>query len=74
MIAANEDKSDKEIITGQASNVISIGSGEVINTLFDTFGKDGLFKQVSSSVFSGYIENQIDKKYENKEKNKKEEE
>lgn len=71
MVAANENKSDKEIMIGQAANVIAVGSGETINTLFDKFGKNGVFKQTASSIFSEYIENQIDKKYENKEKNKK---
>lgn len=61
MIAANEDKSDKEIVTGQIANVVSVGSGELIGSLMDMAGKDGVFKQIISNIASGYVENKIEK-------------
>ncbi|QLB15309.1 hypothetical protein A6B39_07485 [Mannheimia granulomatis] len=61
MMAANEDKSDKEIATGQIANVVSVGSGELIGSLMDMAGKDGVFKQIISNIASGYVENKIEK-------------
>ncbi|QLB42036.1 hemagglutinin repeat-containing protein [Mannheimia pernigra] len=59
--AVNENKSNKEIATEQIANVASVGSGELIGSLVDMAGKDGIFKQIISNIASGYVENRIEK-------------
>ncbi|AAU37771.1 VENN motif pre-toxin domain-containing protein [[Mannheimia] succiniciproducens] len=60
VISVNENRSDKDIVLGQVSNAIALGSGESVEGLLNLVGQKGISKQIISNIVSGYVENKID--------------